>query len=821
MTSTYDEARSVELYAERWGEFDSLPLGLLQWIISRLNTAVRLGPIRAGNRAVIATRVLGEYSLLEMHSSEPNSSNSNSSKSSKKQGKGKGQPKPREVDILLMPQTCVVLSFPTYRVVLCLDVSRSVFSLTDAGLPFAVLVDAVLSFVDLLYQEQGPNVQHVFLSIVATSGTDSDGSFHVWQGDLSCRESSSSLLCSVIRDRLLVLQEDVMNLQQQQEQRFKKAAGQPDMGNFVRCLDSALETLPSSACPVAVLFTSGNLLIQPENSYLILPKRGPVTLHVVAENLPSQRPVGHVSDLVGLALVAEGHGGKLVIIDEHLSSSSSFSPRFDRGGKLPRAAGNSSIGKNSRSSSSSGERARAALADLASGDFFTWQALNARRHQMEQFLSLSPFSHTQPSMSLSSSSSTISGLGPYSSRLLNSLGDPAHLTEVVLESYSLTGATVEHIVATRIAEGWTIAGVSQEVQSPSGGGSPARVSPVWGLQPAVTFCLKRAVTKLTTLVYEISFLPLPIKKGKATVFGVRKLQSGQSSALRGRTNTGQADRTKQQPLLDIEKAFRPEFSLTSGSFTIDVRKIGPYVNSCGPQSAPQLAAAGLARAVRETDTQLAALLGSPFLPGHSLTRSAMTDNLPSSSQQQPSQRQRNMSTDSHDLDMTMHGSRGGGGGGGGRRKSTPNASASPSHLSVATGWADQYREQAEPRSALVASRPSARRLASSVPAHILASVCALEQTLTVHLFGSVAAAGAATEAAAGAAATGTAGSGGTALHVLGEAMVRVASSALPHPTIHRVGGCDNVWLVVASNVSAAAIASQALPPAGWSWLCFT
>ena len=61
-----EEARFVEMHASSFGEGDALPLNLLQWFFQNLNSPVRLGPIRPGNRHVVVSRVSGEFSVIEM-----------------------------------------------------------------------------------------------------------------------------------------------------------------------------------------------------------------------------------------------------------------------------------------------------------------------------------------------------------------------------------------------------------------------------------------------------------------------------------------------------------------------------------------------------------------------------------------------------------------------------------------------------------------------------------------------------------------------------------------------------------------------------------
>ena len=61
-----EEARLIEMHASSFGEGDALPLNLFQWFFQNLNSPIRLGPIRPGNRQVVVRKVSGEFSMIEI-----------------------------------------------------------------------------------------------------------------------------------------------------------------------------------------------------------------------------------------------------------------------------------------------------------------------------------------------------------------------------------------------------------------------------------------------------------------------------------------------------------------------------------------------------------------------------------------------------------------------------------------------------------------------------------------------------------------------------------------------------------------------------------
>ena len=621
-----DEIRVIELLCERFGDCDSLPLSLLQWFTSRLGAPIRLGPIRAGDRAVIVTKVQGDYSVSEMRASKPKS----------KKEKGKGTGKMREVDILLVPETSLLVSFASYRFVLCLDVSKSVFDFTDAGLPFAALVDSLLSFLSQLAAISPPHVAHIYVSVLATTGCEGDAVLNIWTGDLMCKETDVQQLLRLVQDRLAAAQEEIFQehfpASRQQLHSLFPSSGTtdtsvpfsrdasfgnlsvvtassssafgsnnnlaaavtstgsnsgnsssssssafatakhgtsgpatsapappsglrfPDLKHFTRAMGAQLETLPRSAFPVAVLFTSGNMKIQIDAAHTVLPD-APVTLHVVVEAISPARPVGFYSDVVGLEVVAEElHGGQVSLVESRRPSD-----------------------------------VLASISALCNSDLFYWQMVGgARSHAF------------------------------YSERLsfTERFSDPSNSCETPLQAYSLEGATAEHLLCLRLHEGFSIINVSQEnfASGEHSGDQPHGLFARISTPRQVTVCLKKALTKLSSLVYELTFAPR-CRAAKATSFGIRKLQTAQKMRLEAQAEA-EAAKAGKKSFLDRERMAVEEFSWTNGLMSIDVRKIGP---SAKQDEALARRIARTAQAIREVDQRVAAVLGEAFMPGCVIT----------------------------------------------------------------------------------------------------------------------------------------------------------------------------------------------------------
>ena len=586
-----DEIRVVELFSERYGDVDSLPLSLLQWFFSRLNTPIRLGPIRAGNRAVIVTKVLGEFSSSEMRRSDSKlkemvslSSGSSDKKKTKKESK-----KTREIDLVLIPDSTVALSYSTYRVALCLDVSRTVFSLTDCGFPFAVLQETLLSFVQQLSQllAVSPTIQHLYLAVFASNGSSPDNVFHIWQGDLqSGRETENvALLLRLLKSRIAAVQEDALNELQAQSEASSRSCGDgaikrpafADLKHFTSAIGTQLQSLPHSACPIAVLLTSGNIKVQTGAAYSLLPQ-APATLHVILENISPNRSRGHYTDLVGLAqAVEEIHSGSLTVIDgNNCSVSASASVSVSGSGYTSAVA--------------------AAVSSVVKADFFV-QPVVINPQPKKLF-----WGDSQPQSQSQHFSYTLSALAEPEMD-----PDPSDLNERQLGAYHLHGVTAEHLLCLRLSEGFTIMNISQEMSGSGSSGTyktggaaggegqsagsssrgeasvsssadraagagagagvstssrrtatsttgPAQSQSGQGrgrrgpgadsqsTPAAITVCLRKKVTKLTSLVYEITFSPR-VKSAKPTSFGVRKLQSAQAQAQ------AKAQRERDQQLL--------------------------------------------------------------------------------------------------------------------------------------------------------------------------------------------------------------------------------------------------------------------------------
>ena len=96
---------------------DLIPVVLHQWYLSHLNRVVRIG--LSEPYPWIITSISGQDDQVD--------SNDKLRKRSKKES------------ILLTTTTSVQLTFGSYKIVICLDVSRSSFAISNCGMPFEIL----------------------------------------------------------------------------------------------------------------------------------------------------------------------------------------------------------------------------------------------------------------------------------------------------------------------------------------------------------------------------------------------------------------------------------------------------------------------------------------------------------------------------------------------------------------------------------------------------------------------------------------------------------------------------------------------------------
>lgn len=205
-----ETAKEIIIYTESHLAINNLTFS--QWIFSKLFLPIRLGPINVRKvpslySGWIVTKMTGELQTLDLKTIE-------NKKKKKTSNKKKGQiisPNFSNLELTLSPTSSVFVTFPYFKIVFCLDVSRDSFIVLEDGcLPFDVLVESLYSSIrQIAYSLQQPDsyVLKAFITIVAHRPAI-DETIYIWQGELSA-ETDLNLLLTLLKGRISCVEEEV------------------------------------------------------------------------------------------------------------------------------------------------------------------------------------------------------------------------------------------------------------------------------------------------------------------------------------------------------------------------------------------------------------------------------------------------------------------------------------------------------------------------------------------------------------------------------------------------------------------------------------
>ena len=280
---------------------DLIPLILHQWYLYHINKVIRLGLLEP------YPWIITQISTTEFQ----NNFSFSAEKQKKKSKKGESA--------TLATSTRVLLSFAHYRVVICLDISESSFSSTS------ILTDTLLSILFEISANTRSNkrIIGVQLSIIAHM-PDIDETWSIWQGEVTS-ESDIHLLQTIVLSRIERIEEESLKskinaLQNPTRSTFCRF---PDSETFLKAILFHLRLLPGEACPKAILLTSGSMTINTSSTALINEfSKNLISLKVLVEQVPCDRPIGFHSDICGLSLIAEQTVGGSIEILHNISMAS-------------------------------------------------------------------------------------------------------------------------------------------------------------------------------------------------------------------------------------------------------------------------------------------------------------------------------------------------------------------------------------------------------------------------------------------------------------------------------------------------------------------
>lgn len=203
--------------------------------------------------------------------------------------------------------------------------------------------------------------------------------------------------------------------------------------------------------------------------------------------------------------------------------------------------------------------------------------------------------------------------------------------EIGLNSYQIEGGTLEHIISTRLAEGFQIVEIFSENITAGGNSSfPSMAALRGGAQQInrdMTVRLEKFVTKMSILVYEITFH----KEGKNSInkrFSV--VNNTLFASNLSNSNSFITDNIK------FEKTTE-DLMWTRGILSIDLRKLSPrgsnvyqkskitsplYIETKDEKNSKTIL--WISQCIVDSDKQLAALLGGPYLSGFAKSKITST-----------------------------------------------------------------------------------------------------------------------------------------------------------------------------------------------------
>lgn len=275
---------STEVFMFLYSFKDLIPLILHQWYLHHISRVIRLG-------------LLEPYPWIITHISTTEFQNDFSFAGEKQKKKAK------KSDLATLASTTrVCVSFAHYRIVICVDISETVFNCTS------VLTDSLLATLAEISANTKRNrrISSVQISVIAHL-PEIDETWSIWQGEVTS-ESDVTLLKSLVRSRIERIEELSITAKALAMQGANKANSYrfPESETFLRSILFHLRLLPGDACPKAIILTGGCINIKTGPNALISQfSRDLISLNILVDLVPRDRPVGFYANICGLQLLAD------------------------------------------------------------------------------------------------------------------------------------------------------------------------------------------------------------------------------------------------------------------------------------------------------------------------------------------------------------------------------------------------------------------------------------------------------------------------------------------------------------------------------------
>jgi hypothetical protein len=317
----------------------------------------------------------------------------------------------RPIQFILHPNTSVLFTYTSYRIVICLEINRAIYSIrSDGGTAADEMINSLITMLEEINKtlQTQEHISSVYVTVIAHH-SELNLTYSLWQKEILQNKKNQNQNVFIQEDLLpsnffALVSKKVEDLTFQRDSNpcflsggdTKQWSGADGM-NMISICDGIffhLNILPSFACPIAVLISPGVVEV-PIASLIKSFAKANISFHVLLVTLSSDtQPLGCVPEIDNLRVLAESSGGSFETI------SSATKQNLE------------SIGQ----------------------------------------IFIRPFYACRTESSMSSSSSlTTSCLKMYESRL---------------HGYQLHGLTLEHLVASRLVEGYSLIAIVTD----SGGG---------------------------------------------------------------------------------------------------------------------------------------------------------------------------------------------------------------------------------------------------------------------------------------------------------------------------------------------------------------
>lgn len=665
-------AVSLVLFVKSFDKVNHLTLS--QWYFSKLFHTVKLGGTwelesKNGMNEWMVVKITSNYETQELHL-HPRHRKMRSLKTHSRDLSVQKQIA-NAMAFTLLPSTQILISFSTFSVTFCLDICRSAFNLTDLGLPFKLMLEyllvAVQNISNFIKRPQS-QMARVFITIIAHK-PESDETFSVWIGEIN---SSSNVedLKSLLRTRLDKVEDESIASQSSQKTsdlfcptNVSTKSGFASLDSYIRAIHYHHSLSPRDACGKAVLITNGGMSVNMGTAHDLLCK-SKLSLHVAMETISRRRSaVGfHQSDLELETLASSSNGSmeriggrRAAEVLENLQTAcerqfgeSFFMESFSKMGPAfvsllqsrcrDRDEGIASTPSTQNMATSYG------IPNGSTGDYNSIETTKrwSQRSPNREGGSLNLDNFIQAFVAKEM------GVG--------GIGVSAAAVESTLHSYEIERSTVNHLLSSRVSEGFQITDISQESRN---GASASHPSDHWSqeghragrsalgmssrsqypAQTYVTIKLERVISRLSMLVYEITFR---LERGPGGG-GSPSFSAGRTSSIQN-LNRETGINVRNQSVRSIWRGSQesshgggsgalrggggdaggrygshqfPEAAWTTGTISVDIRRVR-FGGSDGVSSAALdralTTAHALGKAIYELDKRIAALVSSPYMP---------------------------------------------------------------------------------------------------------------------------------------------------------------------------------------------------------------